>query len=111
MNWLKARRERVGIESQEEFAALLQLEGFSITRAAISHWENGTRQPPFNNPMFRKALAKILRMSEPKLLRFAGYEVEDSIHTEEAERGAEIIDQLEPGKRELALRLLEQLLA
>lgn len=110
MNWLKMRREKVGIGSQEELAAHLQLEGIDITRSAVSHWENGTRQPPLNNPIFRQALARILRMSEPEILKMAGYKVATT-YSDDAERAASIVEQLTPDKRELALRLLEQFLA
>lgn len=111
MNWLKTKRERVGITSQEDFAARLQLEGITVTRSSISHWENGRFQPPLDNPDFRQALVRILKLSEPEILKLAGFKVEASHHSDEAERAAMIVDQLPPDKRGLAVRLLEQLLA
>lgn len=110
MNWLRKRREEVGITSQEELAEKLQLDGFSFTRASISHWENGRNNPPLDDPEFRRVLAKILRVSQPDLLRLAGYEVDRVSRTHEAERAAYIVDQLTPEKRDLAVRLLEELL-
>lgn len=111
MNWLKQRREEIGIKTQEELARRLQLEGFSIGRASISHWENDRYHPPLEDPLFRKVLAVVLRLTEPELLRRAGYETVRTKRTAEAEIGADIIDQLPPEKRDLALRLLEQLRA
>lgn len=111
MNWLRKRREQIGIHSQEEFARLMQLEGANVARASVSHWELDRFKPPLNDPDFRKALAKVLKVSQPELLRIAGYEVTLGSHSEAAERAADIVDQLEPDKRELAVRLLEQFLA
>lgn len=110
-NWLKQRRELVGIETQDEFALRLQLEGINISRAAISHWENGRNDPPLDDPEFRAVLARILKLSPVEILRLAGYEVMTPPHTSEAERAAFILDQLTNERdRQLALAILEQFL-
>lgn len=109
MNWLRKRRGQVGLETQEDLAAQLQLEGIVITRASISHWENGRNKPPLDQPEFRAALAKVLRLTQPELLRLAGYEVSKARHSDAAERAANIVDELPPEKQDLAIRLLEQL--
>ncbi len=107
MNWLKQRREEIGILSQEELAAKLQLQGVNVVRATVSAWENDRNKPPLKDPAFRVALAAVLRLSEPELLRKAGFGIEIA-HTEAGERGANIIDGLPPDQQRLALRLLEQ---
>ncbi|MCK6581295.1 MAG: helix-turn-helix domain-containing protein [Anaerolineae bacterium] len=109
MNWLRQRREEVGIETQDDLAALLQLEGYGVTRATVSHWENGRNQPPLKESVARISLARVLKLSEHELLRRAGYNV-DSEFSEAGERAAHIVDSLAPDQQKLALRLLEQLL-
>lgn len=109
MNWLRKRREQVGLETQEDLASQLQLEGVTITRASISHWENSRNKPPLDDPQFREALAKVLRLSQPELLKLAGYEVSKTRYSDAAERAAIIVDELPPEKQDLAIRLLEQL--
>lgn len=94
---------------QEEFAARLQLEGLDISRAAISHWETGRYQVPLDNPEVRHVIAKVLRVNIRTLLKLAGYEVDNGVHSIYAEQAAILIDQLPADKQELALRLLEQL--
>jgi transcriptional regulator with XRE-family HTH domain len=110
MDWLRKRREEVGLETQEDLATQLQLEGVTTTRASVSHWENGRNKPPLDEPIFRAALAKVLRLSQPELLRLAGYEVVRSAHSESGERAAHILDQLPAEKQQLALKVLEQFL-
>lgn len=107
MNWLRTRREYVGIHTQEEFARLLQLSGLSISRAAISHWENGRYDIPLKDVRIRSILAKVLKLSEPELLSLAGYETLSS-HSAAGERAAAIVDRLPAHKQELAIKLLEQ---
>lgn len=107
-NWLKIRREKVGL-TQEELAAQLQLEGFEITRGAISQWENNGYKPPLKKPEFRKALAKILKTTPSGLLKMAGYETADE-YSEVAQQAADIVDQLSPDKQAMALGILEQIL-
>lgn len=109
MGWLRNRREQMGITSQGELAARLQLEGFSVSRAAVSAWEIGRNRIPVEDPDFRRALSRILRMTEQEILRAEGYKVPEKL-SEAAEKAASIVDQLPPDKQNLAIRLLEQLL-
>lgn len=106
MNWLKRRREELEI-SQSELTRLLQLEGIDISASAISHWENQRYNPPLENPDFRHALANVLRLEIPELLRRAGYQVLEGSHTEAGERAAHIIDRMKPEDQSKALRILE----
>lgn len=110
MNWLRRRREQVGIETQEELVTRLELEGFNITRGAVSHWETGRYNPPVDDPAFRDALSRVLKLSEPELLRMAGYQVTRGTHSQAAERAADILDRLTPDKQNLAIKVLEQFL-
>lgn len=107
-HWLKQLREEVHL-TQDELAARLQLEGIKkVSRSAVSNWEAGERSVPLREPEFVKALASILRISEPQLMLMAGYSV-GSKHTEMAEQAAYLVDSLPPRKQKLALRLLETL--
>lgn len=108
IHWLKSLRESIYI-NQEELAARLQLEGFDISRSAISSWENGRHEPPLHDARFRKSLAKVLHINVKTLLKKAGYEVSEESHSEIGDRVAHIVDQLPPDKQDLALRLIEQL--
>lgn len=107
-DWLKSRREAIELK-QDELAAKLQLAGFDVSRATISHWETGRHEPPMHDSGFRQALAKALRLNVPTMLRMAGYEVTSEPHSETAEIAAHLVDQLPPDKQRLALKLLETL--
>jgi transcriptional regulator with XRE-family HTH domain len=107
--WIKDRRKHLRL-SQEDVAAQLQLNGFSFTSGAVSHWENGRHAPPLENPDFRQALANVLRLDVRGMLTLAGYELTSQEHTEAGERAAYIVDRLPPDKQELAIGILEQLL-
>src|SRR3989304_9878211 len=100
-NWLRNLRENAGLDTQEELAARLQLEGISVTRASISHWENGRYNPPLSDPHFRETLSRILRISQSELLRLAGFEVYKTEHSDAAERAAYLVDQLPAEKQVL----------
>ena len=110
MNWLRTRREQAGIATQEELSRRLQLEGINVTRGAVTHWENGKRGMPLDDPDFRLALGRILRMTEMEILVEAGYGLSVK-NSGAAQRAASIIEQLPPEKQELAVRILEQFLA
>lgn len=107
-NWLKTLRENRGY-TQEEFTAQLQLSGLDYSRSAVSSWESGRVSAPLNHVEVRQAIANILRIDIKTMLKLAGYEVESKPHSEEAERVAYLIDQLPPDKRNLAVRLVEEL--
>lgn len=109
-NWLRQLRKNAGIDTVDDFAARLQLEGVSFTRAAVSHWENGRHKPPLHDADFRKALSRVLRVSEAEILRLAGFELEKADRSDAAERAAYLVDQLPAEKQDLAIKLLEQLL-
>lgn len=108
MNWLKERREELGL-SQDGLARELQLEGIEVTRGAIGHWEKGRYEPPLNNESFRRALGKVLNLKPAEILRRAGYEVNYGKHSDKAERAAHLIDKMKPEDQDKALRVLEAL--
>lgn len=108
-SWLRQRREQLRI-TQDELAARLQVAGFDVTRASISHWEVGRNSPPLENPEFRKALADVLKMSVANLLKSEGFETSVD-YSSNALYAAEIIDQLPEDKQRLALGILEQFLS
>lgn len=105
-NWLKTYRERLNL-SQEDLAAQLQIRGINVARASVSHWETGKHLPPLHDSDFRRALADVLRLNVKTVLKLAGYDIETE-RSKEAERIADIVDKLPPDKRDLALRLIEQ---
>lgn len=107
-NWLSKRREQLNI-NQEDLAARLQLAGFDVSRASISHWETGRSSPPFNNPDFARTFADVLKMSVNSMLKQAGYEITTDF-SDDARYAAEIVDQLPPDRRRLAIGVLEQFL-
>lgn len=108
MNWLRDRRKQVGIETVDDLAVQLQLAGYNIGRSAVSHWENERSKPPLKDIELRRALATVLKLSEPELLRMAGYEIIAN-HTEAGERAAHIVDELPPEKQDIILKMLEAL--
>ena len=106
--WLKTYRKKLNL-TQEELAARLQVSGFEVTAAALSHWETGRYKPPLHDIEFRNAMASILRISQQELLAAAGYETEQH-HTELGERAADIVDSLKPDQQRLVIGILEQFL-
>ena len=108
-HWLRQRRKELRL-NQEDLAARLQALGFEISRASVSHWENGRYKPPLHDPEFREAFAHALRMDVRELLKLAGYEVIKLNHSDVAARAAFIVDQLAPDQQELAISILEKFL-
>lgn len=105
MNWIIERRKQIGI-TQDELAARLQLRGFDVSRATISHWEVGRYTPPLHDQQFRYALADSLETNPKTLLKALGFEVEIS-HSEAAEQAAAIIDRMPEDTQKMILRIVE----
>ena len=109
MNWLKIRRTQLDL-SQADVSRELQLEGYAVTPATISHWENERYKVPLDDRVARFALAKVLQLSVTELLSLAGYGmIEKTEHTEAGRRGAMIIDHLPPKAQEIAIEQLRVL--
>lgn len=107
-NWLRDRRKELEMQ-QSELAARLEVAGFTVGRASISHWENGRYDPPLDDPNFRRAMAKALKLSVTEMLEMAGYEVIPTIQSEKARRAAAIIERLPEDAQDVALDLLKSL--
>lgn len=107
-NWLRDRRKELDMQ-QAELVARLELAGFVVGRASISHWENGRYDPPLDNPKFRQAIAKALKLTESEMLERAGYQVVVSMQSEDARQAASIVDKLPEPARGLALDYLKML--
>jgi transcriptional regulator with XRE-family HTH domain len=107
-DWLRKRRLELDL-NQGELAARLESAGFSTVRASISNWENGRHEPPLDDPNFRQAMAKALKLSVTEMLEMAGYEVAMTTQSDEARRAAAIIERLPESARELALDYLKTL--
>jgi transcriptional regulator with XRE-family HTH domain len=103
--WLRERRKSIGIETLEELARLLQLQGFAISPSALSHYEQGRRSIPLDDDDFRNALMRVLKYSESELMRAAGFEIGSDL-TEDGQRAAEIIEKLPPDARIIAMDIL-----
>ena len=110
MNWLRKRREELDL-SQDELAAQLQVAGVVASRSAVSAWETERNKAPLDDVAFRQVLGRILRLSEPELLKRAGFVVMRTNRSEAAELAADLINDLPPDRQELAIRLIEQLRA
>lgn len=108
MNWLKERREALGL-NQEELTARLQIEGLDVSRSSLSNWETGRHKPPLEDEQFRNGLARALKMSVKEILKRSGYDVTFK-HSEAAERGAFLIDQMDEQTKDKAVKILEALL-
>lgn len=108
MNWLKERREALGL-SQDELTARLQIEGIEVTRGSLSNWETGRHNPPLGDENFRTALSRALRMSVKEILKRSGYDVTIN-HSDAGERAAHIVDQLDEQMQQKAVKMLEALL-
>lgn len=108
MKWIKDYRERLRL-SQEDLAAQLQVRGIDITRASVSHWENGRAKPPMEDSFFVTALADALKIDVQTILRLSGYAVVGK-HTAEAERIAGIVDKLTERDRRRILKIVETFL-
>lgn len=108
-DWIKRKREELHL-SQDELAAQLQVDGHDVSRAAVSHWENGKYNPPLDNPEFVRSIARILKMSVNGVLIEAGYALQLDDLSEAARRAADIVNRLPSTKQNLALGILEQLL-
>jgi transcriptional regulator with XRE-family HTH domain len=106
--WIKQRRKQIGV-TQEELSARLQIRGFDISRATVSHWEQEQYQPPMQRPDFVKALAEALETEVLDVLVMAGYEIPSSVRRPAA-RAADLVERMPPERQKTALTLLESLL-
>lgn len=105
--WIKQRRKEIHI-SQEELSERLQIRGFDVARATVSHWEMDKYLPPINDPAFAIGLADSLELGLMDMLIRAGFELR--FDDKDAVMGAEIIHRLEPRMKKTAIHLLETLL-
>ena len=107
-DFLKQRRTELKL-SQSDVAEQLSEKGQETGNARISHWETGRNKPPLEDAAFRKALASVLEIDVHTMLEKLGYVVEDDGRTIEAKMAADIVDQLSPEGRQLAIELLRSL--
>ena len=107
MNWIQSRRKKLNL-SQDDLARNLQLAGYSVTRASVSHWENGRYLPPLEDEKFRMAISTALQMSESEMLTLAGYAIHNDDDTD-AVRAAIIISRLPKSVRNHVMEYLDML--
>lgn len=108
MNWLRQRRDELGL-TQDEMIARLQVEGVEVSRATLSNWENGVHYPPLKDEKARAGIARALKLSVKELMKRSGYDVTE-IHSSAAERAAHIVDQLDEETQNKVVKMLEALL-
>ncbi len=106
--FLKNRRTALKM-SQAELADELSLRGQETSSARVGHWETGRNNPPLEDPFFREALASALHMDVNEMMGELGFIVTETNRSQEALLAAQIIDQLPPLARELALDYLKYL--
>jgi transcriptional regulator with XRE-family HTH domain len=108
-DFIKARRLQLGL-SQAKLAERLSLYGEETSSARVGHWETGRNYPPIEDKNFLKALANALELNVNDLIANSGIMVPESGRSKQALRAADILDQLPPEQRDLALNILEQFL-
>lgn len=108
MNWIRQRREELGL-TQDELTAKLQTEGLDVSRSSLSHWEVGRVNPPLKDEPSRRAIARALKLSVKEVMKRSGYDVSE-IHSSAAERAAHIVDQLDDEMQDKVVKMLEALL-
>jgi transcriptional regulator with XRE-family HTH domain len=97
--------------NQSDVARELTLRGYEVSRAAISLWVSGKRNPDISNPKLRESLANILQIDVEQLLELMDYIIPDNKHTSEGRRAAFIIDQIEDeNERKRAINVLQALI-
>lgn len=100
--WIAKRRKELNL-NQEQLAAKLQLLGIDVGRSAISHWENGKYQPPYNDVAFVRALAQALEVEPAFVLSQIGY---GSIELKLSPYEKSLIDAVRSGNALEAIRLI-----
>ena len=108
MNWLKQRREELGL-TQDEMIARMQVEGVKVSRSALSTWENDVYNPPLQDEQARGGIARALKLSVKEVMKRSGYDVTE-LHSSAAERAAHIVDQLDEETQNKVVKMLEALL-
>jgi transcriptional regulator with XRE-family HTH domain len=104
--FLLRRKEELGL-SLSEIETQFNLRGYSITKSSIAHWTTGMRKPPIKDRKFLEVLADIYKMSVPELLAGMGLMEDYQGRSSEALRAADLIDQMPPEQRKMALSILE----
>lgn len=107
--WIRRRRKEIHI-TQLELATRLVEQGYPCTEATISHWELGRHSPPLDDVRFVEMFAKALHLSIRDLLDLAGYQVTNTPKSKYAEQAAYLVDQMNPDKQHLAVKVLEAML-
>jgi transcriptional regulator with XRE-family HTH domain len=106
--WLRLKREELNL-SQDSLAVQLQAEGFDVSRAAISSWEQGRAPSPIDDIRKVRILAKVLHVDIVVLLEIADVEIENAHQSESARRAALIVDRMSPAGQKTAIDLLRVL--
>lgn len=107
--FLMQRRTLLNL-STTDIADRLSANGYSASRAAVSHWENERNGPPISDSKFRRALALALDLDVNSMLTQLGYITLEETRSANALLGAELIDQMTQRDQELAINILKQIL-
>jgi transcriptional regulator with XRE-family HTH domain len=107
--FLRSQREYLGLSIQE-IADELTRRGFPITKQTVSNWENSRTVPPLEDGSFRLKLASTLQTDNMTMLYEMGYiDHPETQYSREARRAAQIMDDLTPQGKIIALQLLQVL--
>lgn len=107
-NFIDRRLNQIHM-TQRELADQLSDAGYEMNPSRVAHWKSGRNRPPIDDPTFARVLAQILKMSVTDMFRALGYDVGKSQLSEDAIQAADIVEQLKPELRQIALALLKSL--
>jgi transcriptional regulator with XRE-family HTH domain len=105
---IREQREKLGL-NQGDLAEKLQAEGMSITRAAVSHWENGRNPSPLDSIRDILILARVLNLDLTELLQIADNQIAGKGFGEAAQSAALIVEDLTLEAQQIALEQLRAL--
>jgi transcriptional regulator with XRE-family HTH domain len=104
------RRRRVQLSlTAEQLANLISRFGAPTSAADVQLWERGRNFPPLDNPIFQEALAGALQVPVEKVrraIRLSERDPERPDYSDAAMQAAEMVEQMPPHLRGLALELL-----
>jgi transcriptional regulator with XRE-family HTH domain len=102
------REHRTNLKlSQVELAKRIRILGGDVTPSQINHWELGHSNPPWENELFRRALAAALEIDVNRLMTQLGFVVSEEDRSIEARLAADIVDRLPEQARSLAIKQLQ----
>lgn len=107
--YIKGRREQLRL-TQQDMANELRTRGIETSITALSRLEAGGSLRLLQRPDSLEAIARVLKVGKQRLLKEAGLlAVNEVPGGEEQEYFIELLNSLDPARREIALDLLQTL--